>query len=190
MNIVSVCFTSPCYCSRSMQYGNQSPIKTQLAVVLKTHMIDTIEITQVSRLRSNRLNTVNECLVNTSIYQVIMYCHVCFVVIDISHHTVLDLVSNMDGVLKHVPSINPDDMHPTPFKPNPSSNPDDIPPTPLKPVPSINPDNMPPTSCWQQIRKNLVHILCSKYVACAIIIAIIAVLCVILSTHCKYTIYC
>ena len=85
-----------------------------------------------------------------------MYCHVCFVVIDISHHTVLDLVSNMDGVLKHVPSINPDDMHPTPFKPNPSSNPDDIPPTPLKPVPSINPDNMPPTSCWQQIRKNLV----------------------------------
>ena len=43
--------------------------------------------------------------------------------------------------------------------------------------------NMPPTSCWQQIRKNLVPILCSAWV-----IAIIGVLCVFLSTHCKYTI--
>ena len=82
---------------------------------------------------------------NTVIYQVIMYCCVCFVVIDISHHTVLDPVSNMDGV--------------------------------LKPVPSINPDNMP-TSCWQQIRKNLVPILCSAWV-----IAIIAVLCFFFYQH-------
>ena len=44
-------------------------------------------------------------------------------------------------------------------------------------------DNKPPTSCWQQIGKNLVPILCSAWV-----IAIIAVLCVFLSTHCKYTI--
>ena len=43
----------------------------------------------------------------------------------------------------------------------------------------------PPTSCWQQIRKNLVPILCSAWV-----IAIFAVLYVFLSTHCKYTIYC
>ena len=61
----------------SFQYRNQSPIKTQLTVVLKTHMIDTIEITQVSRLRSNRLNTIRECLVNTVIYQVIMYIAEC-----------------------------------------------------------------------------------------------------------------
>ena len=84
--------------------------------------------------------------------------HSCFVITDISHHTVLDPVSNMDGV--------------------------------LKPVPSINPDNMPPpTSCWHQMRKNLTHILCSKYVAWAIVIAIIAVLCGYLATHCKYKIY-
>ena len=76
----------------SFQYGNQSLIKTQL--LLTTHMIDTFEITQVSRLRSNRLNTFKECLVNT-------YCQftigslVCFVVIDISHHhTVMDPVSS------------------------------------------------------------------------------------------------
>ena len=121
-----------------------------------------------------------------------MYCLVSSVlfVIDISHHTVLDPVSNMDGVPKPVPSINPDDMPPTPLKLVPSINPDDMPPTPLKPVPSSNPDDKHPTSCWQQIRKSLAHILCSKYVVLAIVIAIIAVLCVILSTHCKYTIYC
>ena len=41
------------------------------------------------------------------------------------------------------------------------------------------------TSCWQQIT----NILCSKYVVLAIVIAIIAVLCVILSTHCKLVYY-
>ena len=83
MNIVCqrICVFNKPLLLVSFQYGNQSPIKTQLTVVLKTHMIDTIEITQVSRLRSNRLNTIKECLVNTVIYQVIMYCCVCFVVI-------------------------------------------------------------------------------------------------------------
>ena len=81
--------------------------------VLKTHMIDTFKITQVSRLRSNRLNTFKECLVNTY-HQFTIGSLVCFVDIDISHHTVLDPVSNKDGVqLKPVPSINPDNMAPT-----------------------------------------------------------------------------
>ena len=122
----------------------------------------------------------------------------------------LDPVSNMDGVLKPVTSVNPDNMPPTPLKPNAGQSIEikqveynhrmfseyfnlsgyyvllcvfcckviDISHhTVLDPV---------CTSCWQQIT----NLLCSKYIALAIVIAIIAVLCVILSTHCKYTIYC